>query len=86
MTTEQKTYASKVGPKGQVVIPKELRQKYGIAPGSEVEQIDTGNGVLIRHAELIAEWQGLAIKIGKKWPKTLSSVEAIRKDREKLDG
>ena len=26
----------KVGPKGQVVIPEELRSEFGIAPGSEV--------------------------------------------------
>ena len=86
MTTQEKLYPSKVGPKGQVVIPKELRSKYGIRPGIEVEQLDTGKGILIRPAELTEEWKRLASRIGKKWPKELSSVEAIREDREKTQG
>lgn len=86
MTTRQESYPSKVGPKGQVVICKEFREKYGIKPGLEVEQLDAGNGILIRPAELLEDWEKLAIKVGKKWPKTLSSVEAIREEREKRDG
>ncbi len=86
MTTEERLYPSKVGPKGQVVIPKDLRSKYGIKPGIEVEQLDTGKGILIRPAELTEQWKKLAIKIGKRWPKGISSVEAIREDREKTYG
>ena len=35
---------SKVGPKGQIVISKQLRDKYSIEPGKQVEQIETKNG------------------------------------------
>lgn len=36
-----------VGERGQVTIPKRLRDKYGLAPGVEVEFIDTPDGVRI---------------------------------------
>ena len=40
-------YRSKVGPKGQVVVVKALREKYGIKEGGIVEQISTDKGVLL---------------------------------------
>ena len=33
----------KVGPKGQVVVPKEIRERLGIRPGDEVS-VEEGNG------------------------------------------
>jgi AbrB family looped-hinge helix DNA binding protein len=39
---------SKVGQKGQVVIPKEIRDKAGIRAGSEVVVEMSGDNVLIR--------------------------------------
>ncbi len=74
---------SKVGPKGQIVISKRLREKYAIQPGKQVEQIETKAGVLIRAAPLLEDWKRLSYKVGRKWPKKVSSVEAIRKEREK---
>ena len=42
----------KVGPKGQAVIPKEIREMLGIEPGSEVIFEVTEGGVLLRrHTE-----------------------------------
>jgi len=38
----------KVTAKGQVTIPLELRQSAGITPGSEVEIVKKGDGLLIR--------------------------------------
>ena len=40
--------AQKVGPKGQVVIPKKFRDELGIEPGDEVEVSLSENGVLIQ--------------------------------------
>jgi len=40
--------AQKVGPKGQVVIPKKFRDELGIEPGDEVIVSLTANGVLIQ--------------------------------------
>jgi len=38
---------AKVSEKGWVVIPKELRKKYGIKPGSEVQFVDWGRGIVL---------------------------------------
>lgn len=41
---------SRVGPKGQVVIPKELRDQLGIQPGDEVDFWLVGDHVAVRRA------------------------------------
>lgn len=41
----------KVGLKGQVVIPKELRDRLGIEPGDEVDFSLDGDHVLVRRVE-----------------------------------
>jgi AbrB family looped-hinge helix DNA binding protein len=38
----------RVGPKGQVVIPKALRDELGIAPGDEVDVLREGDHVVVR--------------------------------------
>ncbi|MGB9846588.1 MAG: AbrB/MazE/SpoVT family DNA-binding domain-containing protein [Desulfotomaculales bacterium] len=40
-------YIAKVSPKGWVVIPKKLRDRYGLAPGSKVLMTETDNGLTI---------------------------------------
>lgn len=42
----------RVGPKGQVVIPKELREELGIEPGDEVSFWRHGDHVAVRPAHL----------------------------------
>lgn len=45
----------KVGPKGQVVLPKAMRERLGIHPGDEV-RFDEGEGeITVRKAETKAE-------------------------------
>jgi AbrB family looped-hinge helix DNA binding protein len=46
---------SKVGPKGQVVIPKEIRDKAGIRPGSQVLVEMSGDDVLIKRSPMPTE-------------------------------
>src|SRR5215813_6284619 len=43
---------SRVGPKGQVVIPKDLRDRLGIEPGDEVDFWLDGDHVAVRRAAL----------------------------------
>lgn len=79
-------YRSKVGPKGQVVVAKELREKYGIKEGGIVEQISVDKGVLLVPVSvngLLEELDAVAEEVGKAWPKGVSAVEAVREDREK---
>jgi len=37
-----------VSTKGQLVIPAELRRKYGIKPGTRVEVIDRGDQIILQ--------------------------------------
>jgi len=79
-------YRSKVGEKGQVVVAKRLREKHGIKEGCLVEQISTDKGVLlvpVSVEELLEEFDAVAGEIGEVWPKDVSSVEAVKQDREK---
>jgi AbrB family looped-hinge helix DNA binding protein len=79
-------HRSKVGPKGQVVVVKELREKHGIKEGGIVEQISTDKGVLLVPVSvngLLKELDAVAEEVGKTWPKGVSAVEAVREDREK---
>lgn len=41
----------KVGPKGQVVLPKDLRDELGIAPGDEVMFDRTDDRIVVRKAK-----------------------------------
>ncbi len=39
-----------VSPKGQILIPKALRDKHGIIPGSKVQILESQNGLLVKPA------------------------------------
>lgn len=39
---------AKISSKGQVVVPKEIRDRLGFAEGSEVEFLETGDGVFMK--------------------------------------
>lgn len=48
----------KVGAKGQVVIPKQLRGSLGLRPGDEVEFVATEKGVEVRPARAPRSMRG----------------------------
>ncbi len=48
----------KVGAKGQVVIPKELRERLGLGPGASVSFEPLDDGVVVRRADRIRELKG----------------------------
>jgi len=74
----------KVGPKGQITLLKGLREKFGIEPGSLVEEIEVDEGILIKVIDSsLKRWQNLKERVSKKWPSKVSSVQAIREDRTK---
>jgi AbrB family looped-hinge helix DNA binding protein len=49
----------KVGMRGQVVIPKKLREKHGIQEGIIIEINETSEGLLLKPFNPVAELKGL---------------------------
>ena len=39
-----------VSPKGQILIPNALREKYGVTPGSKIQILETQHGLFIKPA------------------------------------
>ena len=68
----------KVGERGQITIPKELRRKYGLLPNIEIEFIPEEGGVRIQkktmHVSPVRQVYGI---LGKK-ERTDDFIEAIR--------
>lgn len=48
----------RVGPKGQVVVPKAIRDRIGLAPGDDVEVDEVDGEVRIRRARRSADFLG----------------------------
>lgn len=48
----------KMGAKGQVVIPKDLRDRVGLGPGSDVSFEPLDDGVVVRRADRRAKLRG----------------------------
>ncbi len=45
------THKSRVGPKGQITIPKELRDIYHLKEGEEVLILSSDDGILVKHTK-----------------------------------
>ncbi|HEY8885605.1 MAG TPA: AbrB/MazE/SpoVT family DNA-binding domain-containing protein [Chloroflexota bacterium] len=78
--------ASKMSAKGWVVIPKEMRRKYGLAPGTSVEVVDYGGVLAIVPvaADPVAALDGMFSDHGGK-PWTEELLEERRRERERED-
>jgi bifunctional DNA-binding transcriptional regulator/antitoxin component of YhaV-PrlF toxin-antitoxin module len=58
-----------VGPTGQIELPDDIRDRYGMAPATAIRIVETGGGVLLvplgktpmspELAEELAQWQAL---------------------------
>lgn len=44
-------HKSRVGPKGQITIPKELRDKHHLKEGEEVLILSSDEGILVKHSK-----------------------------------
>ncbi len=67
----------KIGERGRITIPKNIREKYGLNPHIEVEFVPERNGVLIRkkiRRSAVDEVYGILNKNGD----TDSYMEAVR--------
>lgn len=54
----------KMGAKGQVVIPKDLREQIGIGPGDDVAFEPVGDGIVVRRVAGRASLRGRFAKSG----------------------
>ncbi|MGN6276002.1 MAG: AbrB/MazE/SpoVT family DNA-binding domain-containing protein [Solirubrobacterales bacterium] len=54
----------RVGAKGQVVIPKELREQAGLGPGADVDFEAVDDGIVIRKAARSSSLRGRFAKSG----------------------
>lgn len=78
---------TKVGPKGQVVLRKAIRDALNITPGMPVRQQITRDGVLIKPidaeeiSKMLQELDVIATKVSKHWKGKQDAVAAISEDR-----
>ncbi len=84
MTKKELELMSKLGPKGQIVLRKEVRKTLGIKPGSLIRQKLVGKRVILQPFDWNVEMkrvEKIAKRIGRKWPKGVTSVDVIREER-----
>lgn len=62
--------------KGQVTIPKHIREKLGVKPGDEIGFREEGQAVILENAEAKAG----ELSIGERLRETLALVAQMRKD------
>lgn len=77
----------KVGAKGQVVLPKELRERHGIEPGDEVVFDERGDEIVVRRVgskvEIVESLRGMLAGPGPGLTESL--MEERRRERERED-
>jgi len=84
MTKREVELIARLGPKGQIVLRRELRRAVGIKPGSLVVETIKDKEIVIkpiREEKIIERVRKIAKEVGKFWPKNLNSVELIREQR-----
>ena len=68
----------KIGERGQVTIPKHMREKYGLLPHIEIDFVPEKDGVLIKKKSLQASPVQRVFGILKRGDSTDEYIEAIR--------
>lgn len=67
--------------KGQVTIPQELRERYALGPGAEVEVVATEDGALVRPVTHDGEGSRLVARLRDRADGGLSADEVLRLTR-----
>ncbi len=71
----------KVSSKGQIVLPKAIREKFGIKEGDELEVLDFGNEIVIVPVKKDVNLRGL-VKFEKPVKEILREIRAEEKELE----
>lgn len=64
--SEKGIFEAKITSRGQMVIPKPLRERYGLKEGARVKAIATGEGILLKSG-LEGPWTGLRGMMKDNW-------------------
>jgi AbrB family looped-hinge helix DNA binding protein len=73
-----------VSSKGQIVIPKAIREKYRLEKGAKLLVREVEGGILLTPCRpLVEEVKEIARGLEGKWPKNLTSVDIVRRERGK---
>jgi len=77
-------YVADIRERGEITIPKELREKYHLTQKTEVKLIPKVEGILIkpRIRDPVSHLKGLATNV---WPENVSSVDLINDIRKRAD-
>jgi len=77
-------YVVDVRDRGEITIPKELRERYHLAKKTEVKLIPKVEGILIKPKveDPVGHLKGLAKDV---WPDNVSSVDLVRDLRRRAD-
>jgi len=74
----------KIDKAGRIVVPKSLRERWGLQAGTDLEVLEAPEGILIRRAErkpLLVREGHLLVHTGK-LPAGFDFVKAIERERE----
>jgi len=71
----------RVTAKGQITIPQELRERFDLAPGAEVEVIPTDDGALVRRARVGGSGPRLVEQLRDRADAGLTADEILRLTR-----
>jgi len=77
-------YVADVRERGEITIPKELREKYNLTEKTEVKLIPKVEGILIKQKvkDPLSHLKGLAKNV---WPDNVSSVDLVKEIRKRAD-
>jgi len=77
-------YVTDVRERGEITIPKHLREKYHLTKRTEVRLIPKVEGILIKPkvSDPVSHLRGLARDV---WPINVSSLDVIREIRRRAD-
>ena len=85
MAEDTLEFVTRLGPKSQIVLRKDIREALGLKPGSMVRLRKMDHRVELKAVtkeEMIAEVERIAEMVSKKIPRGRTSVDIIREQRD----
>jgi len=81
---KQERNVVRVSSKGQIVIPKPVREKYGLGRGRKLLIREVEGGILLTvQKSMVDEVREIAEEFRDRWPKDMTSVDIVRRERGK---